>query len=74
MKHIVWRGKASATNFTRIEGTDYRVEKYWLDKGEGRRFWYVLSNSKWTYLCTRGPFNSEQERDEHILTEVEERE
>jgi hypothetical protein len=65
MKHIVWTGKE--------EGVDYRVERYWLDKGKGRQFWYLLVNSGWTYLCTKGPFTSEEERDDHILTEVEER-
>lgn len=69
---ISW-GKSNAGNMGRVEGTDYRCERYWLESDGVKQFWYLLSDSKFTYLCSKGPFISPQERDESILTEVKER-
>lgn len=70
---ISW-GKFSAGNMGKVEGTDYRCERYWLTRSDGvKQYWYLLADSKFTYLCSKGPFKSPQERDEHILTEVKER-
>ena len=35
-----------------------------------KEYWYMLADSKRTYRCCKGPFNSPQERDEHAITEV----
>ena len=69
---ISW-GKFSAGNMGRVEGTDYRCERFWLESNGIKQFWYLLADSKLTYLCSKGPFISPQERDESILTEVKER-
>ena len=69
---IDW-GKGSAGNLGRIEGTDYRCERYWVKRGSGKEFWYLLSDNQVTYLSSDGPFKSPQERDQAILTEVDKR-
>jgi len=72
MIKVNW-GKLSAGNMGRVEGTDYRCERFWLESDGVKQFWYLLSDSQWTYLCSKGPFISPQERDEHILNEVNRR-
>jgi hypothetical protein len=66
---INW-GKLRAGNIARIEGTDYRCERYWLDPNGVKEYWYMLADSEWTYRCCKGPFNSPQERDKDIINEV----
>lgn len=72
MIKVSW-GKLSAGNMGSVEGTDYRCERFWLESDGVKHFWYLLSDSEWTYLCSKGPFISPQERDEHILNEVNRR-
>ena len=72
MIKISW-GKLSAGNMGGVEGTAYRCERYWLESDGVKQFWYLLSDSQWTYLCSKGPFISPEERDEHILNEVNRR-
>ena len=66
---INWGTQGSA-NLGRVEGTDYRCERFWVDTNGIKEYWYMLSDSKRTYRCCKGPFNSPQERDEHAITEV----
>ena len=70
--------KGSAFNFGRIEGKDYRCERFSRPDGS---LWFLLSSAKKTYLCCRGPFQTKEERDltqdennqvDGLLTEVDE--
>ena len=72
MIKISW-GKGSGFNLGRIEGTDYRCERYWLGDKDNKEHWYMLADSRLTYLCAKGPFSSAEERDKHIINEVEKR-
>ena len=63
--------KGSAFNFGRIEGTDYRCERFSRPNGS---LWFLLSSPQKTYLSCKGPFFSPQERDLAIISEVKKRE
>jgi hypothetical protein len=72
MTKISW-GKGSGFNLGRIEGTDYRCERYWLGSKDNKQHWYMLADNHLTYLCAKGPFSTPEERDQHIINEVEKR-
>jgi hypothetical protein len=63
---IVWGNVGTG----RVEGTDFRVERYKV----GDAYYYMLANSRQTYLSSKGPFSTMQERDEAIIKEAEQRE
>ena len=63
---IIWGNVGTG----RVEGTDYRVERYKV----GEAYHYMLSNSKKTYLSSKGPFSTTDERNEAIIKEVKQRE
>ena len=56
-----------------MEGTDYRCERYALGDKGSKEYWYMLADSHLTYLCAKGPFSTTEERDQHIIKEVEKR-
>ncbi len=72
MSIIRW-GKGGSFNHGRVEGTDYRCERYALGDKGSKEYWYMLSDSHITYLCAKGPFSTPEERDQHIIKEVEKR-
>ena len=52
---------------------DWRVEK--MGKSPGAKYGYLLSNSEITYLSVNpGPFESPEDRDDHILKDIYKRE
>ena len=55
--------------FGRIEGTHYRVERYKVKEG----YYYMLSDNEDTYLASKGPYSTIDERNEAIIKEVERR-
>jgi hypothetical protein len=65
---ITWMD-GSAFNFGRIEGTDYRCERFSRPDGS---LWFLLSSPKKTYLCCKGPFQTKEERDLAIINKVKE--
>lgn len=65
---ISWM-KRSAFNFGRVEGTDYRCERFSRPDGS---LWFLLSSTKKTYLCCNGPFQDKEERDLAIINKVKE--
>ena len=67
---ITWGKGGGASGHGRIEGTDYRCERY---KTRDGMYWFLLSNNKLTYLCCKGPYYSAEERDEAIFSEVTKR-
>ena len=69
MRNIIWE-KLSAFNLGKVEGTDYRCERFWNGDKNNKRHWFLLSNSKRTYLCCLGPFSTPEERDNEIIREV----
>jgi len=70
MRKISW-GKGSGFNLGRVEGTDYRVERM---RDEVGRHGFLLSDSKKTYLYVSGcVYSTAEERDNHIISEVEKR-
>ena len=50
---------------------DYRCERFKKPDGS---LWFLLSSTKKTYLCCKGPFDSPEERDQAIINEVKKRE
>ena len=40
---------------------------------EDGSLWFLLSSTKKTYLCCKGPFDSPEERDQAIINEVKKR-
>ena len=46
---------------------DYRCERFRKSDGS---LWFLLSSTKKTYLCCKGPFDSPEERDQAIINEV----
>ena len=69
MRNIIWE-KLSAFNLGKVEGTDYRCERFWNGDKDNKRHWFLLSNPKRTYLCCLGPFSTPEERDNEIIREV----
>jgi len=69
MRNIIWH-KGSAFNHGKIEGTDYRCKRFRTDNEDGKRHWFLLADSKKTYLCCKGPFFTPEERDKEIIREV----
>ena len=63
--------KGGSSNHGYIEGKDYRCERFKKPDGS---LWFLLSSTKKTYLCCKGPFLSPQERDLQIISEVKKRE
>lgn len=72
MMKINWN-KGGSFNLGRVEGADYRCERYWVGDKDNKQHWYMLADSRLTYLCAKGPFSTPQDRDESILIEVEKR-
>ena len=72
MIKISW-GKGSGFNLGRIEGADYRCERYAIGDKDNKEYWYMLADNHLTYICAKGPFSSAEERDKHIINEVEKR-
>jgi hypothetical protein len=71
---INW-GTGSAFNMGTIEGTDYKCERFWVPNNDQKEHWFLLSKPTGKhYLCTKGPFNSPEERDMGIIKEVRKRE
>jgi len=73
MRNITW-DRGSAYNHGKVEGTDYRCERFWNGDADKKKHWYLLSDSKVTYLCCKGPFSTPEERDKEIIREVNRRE
>jgi hypothetical protein len=65
---ITWMD-GSAFNFGRIEGTNYRCERFSRPDGS---LWFLLSSPEKTYLSCKGPFHSKEERDLAIINQVKE--
>ena len=65
---VTWQS-GGAYNHGRIG--DYRCERYKQPDGS---LWFLLSSTKKTYLCCKGPFDSPEERDQAIINEVKKRE
>ena len=57
-----------------VEGTDYSVQRYSMGYKRYRTFWFMLVGGNKTYLCCKGPFNTEECRDNAIIEEVTSRE
>ena len=57
-----------------VEGTDYSVERYSMGGIENKTYWFMLIGGKQTYLCCKGPFNTEEYRDHAVIEEVKSRE
>lgn len=74
MSYEIHWGRGGSFNHGRVEGTDYRCERYAVGDKANKEYWYMLADSKITYLCTKGPFNTPQERDTAIVEEVRKRE
>lgn len=72
MRNIAWY-KGSAGNLGKVEGTDYSCERFWNWNKDLKQYWFLLRDSKITYLCCKGPFSSPDERDKEILREVDKR-
>ncbi len=72
MMKINWN-KEGSFNHGRMEGTDYRCERFWVGDKDNKQHWYMLADSELTYRCCKGPFSTPQDRDESILIEVEKR-
>ena len=57
-----------------VEGTDYSVERYSMGYREDKTYWFMLIGGNKTYLCCKGPFNTEEYRDNAIIEEAKSRE
>ena len=57
-----------------VEGIDYSVERYSMGDKENKTYWFMLIGGKQTYLCCKGPFNTEEYRDNAVIEEVQSRE
>ena len=70
---INW-GKGSAFNMGVVGGTKYRCERYSVPNKNKNDHWFMLADPHLTYLCTKGPYNTPEERDTAIVEEVRRRE
>jgi len=57
-----------------VEGKDYSVERYSMGYREYKTYWFMLIGGNKTYLCCKGPFNTEEYRDNAIIEEAKIRE
>ena len=74
MSYEIHWGRGGSCNHGRVEGTDYRCERYAVVDKDNKEYWYMLADPNLTYLCAKGPFNTPQERDTAIVEEVRKRE
>ena len=65
--------KENRFNLGRVEGVDYKCERYDVNNEGVKEYWYLLADSDMTYLCSNGPFNTPEARDIAIIKEVEKR-
>ena len=71
---INW-GKEGSFDMGVIDGTQYRCERYWVPDKKQKKHWFLLTKPTGKhYLCSKGPFNSPEERDIAIIEEVRKRE
>ena len=68
MSYEIHWGKGGSFNHGRIEG--YRCERYTVGDKDNKQHWYMLADPHLTYLCSKGPFNTPEERDTAIVEEV----
>ena len=57
-----------------VEGIDYSVQRYSMGDIENKTYWFMLIGGKQTYLCCKGPFNTEEYRDNAVIEEANSRE
>jgi hypothetical protein len=70
---IQW-GKGSTFNMGLVGGTKYRCERYSVPNKNKNDHWFMLADPYKTYLCTKGPYSTPEERDTAIVEEVRRRE
>ena len=66
---INW-GKNGTTSMGVVTESQYNGQKCTVPNKGKEEHWFMLSDPSRTYLCTKGPFNSPEERDTGIIEEV----